>query len=231
MLNLNLHRQTMLLILKEIYSQPSLASSLGFKGGTAVYLLYNLPRFSVDLDFDLLNPEKETVVFEGLKKILTKFGNLEEATKKYYTLFYLLSYQIGLQKLKIEISRRPSHSHYEMKQFAGISFLAMVKEDMFANKLIALTERRELANRDLFDIHFFLNNRWPLNADLVEKHTGMKLSAYLQKCVKVVEAVSSDGILAHMGELIDGKTKIWMKTHFKADLLTLLKIYLTSLPV
>ena len=41
-------------ILKDIYTDASISSLLGFKGGTCVYLFYNLPRFSVDLDFDLL---------------------------------------------------------------------------------------------------------------------------------------------------------------------------------
>lgn len=229
MLNPNLHRQIMLHVLKEIYSQPLLASSLGFKGGTAVYLLYNLPRFSVDLDFNLLDPKKETSVFAKLKKIISKFGKLEEATVKHYTLFYLLSYQTGLQKLKIEISRRPSLSHYKMRQSLGIPLLVMTREDMFANKLIALTERKQLANRDLFDVRFFLNNRWPINTDLVEKHTGVEFPEYLKKCIKLVETVSNDGILANMGELVDNKTKAWIKTHLKTDLLTLLRILLDSM--
>ena len=54
MFNTNLHKNIIVKVLKEIYSDISLGPILGFKGGTLVYLLYNLPRFSVDLDFDLL---------------------------------------------------------------------------------------------------------------------------------------------------------------------------------
>src|SRR3989344_3621164 len=107
MFNPNLHRQTMLGVLKEIYTNTEVGSCLGFKGGTATYLLYDLPRFSVDLDFDLLKVEKEQWLFEKLKSILGKFGKFEEAIIKHYTMFYLINYQTGLQKLKIEISRRP----------------------------------------------------------------------------------------------------------------------------
>ena len=41
-------------ILKDIYADITINSLLGFKGGTCAYFFYNLPRFSVDLDFDLL---------------------------------------------------------------------------------------------------------------------------------------------------------------------------------
>lgn len=228
MLNPNLHRQIMLQILKEIYSQPSLASNLGFKGGTAAYLLYNLSRFSVDLDFDLLEIKKETEVFSRLTKIISKFGRLDQAINKKNTLFYLISYQTGLQKLKIEISKRPSWSNYEIKQFLGIPLLVMVRKDMFAHKLVALSERKQLANRDLFDIYFFLKNRWPINIELVEKRTKIKFVNYLKKCIKMIENVSAAGILANMGELIDNQNKAWVKNHLKNELLTLLKILLNS---
>jgi len=44
----------MINILLKLYKATEVASVLGFKGGTAAYLFYDLPRFSVDLDFDLL---------------------------------------------------------------------------------------------------------------------------------------------------------------------------------
>ena len=46
-------------ILKDIYTDVSIAPLLGFKGGTCAYLFYGLPRFSVDLDFDLLEVNEE----------------------------------------------------------------------------------------------------------------------------------------------------------------------------
>ena len=96
----------MVKILKEIYSDLSLGPILGFKGGTLVYLLYNLPRFSVDLDFDLLQEGKEDYVLEKIGKILEKFGTLREKRNKHFTLFSLLSYGSGERQLKVEISKR-----------------------------------------------------------------------------------------------------------------------------
>ena len=55
-MDINKHKFYMLQILKDIFSDADLADCLGFKGGTALMLFYGLPRFSVDLDFTLLDP-------------------------------------------------------------------------------------------------------------------------------------------------------------------------------
>ena len=77
----------LLRILKDIFSDDSVAPFLGFKGGTAAYFFYGLDRFSVDLDFDLLDNAKEKHVFEQIKKILSVYGKLKEAEAKRYNLF------------------------------------------------------------------------------------------------------------------------------------------------
>ena len=58
----NKHKFFMLQLLKDIFSDALLSSVLAFKGGTATMFFYNLPRFSTDLDFNLLAPEKEAVI-------------------------------------------------------------------------------------------------------------------------------------------------------------------------
>jgi predicted nucleotidyltransferase component of viral defense system len=83
----------MLQILKDIYTDTSIAPFLGFKGGTAVYLFYKLERFSVDLDFDLLDQTKKDAVFDKITAILKNYGQLKDARQKRYSLFFLLSYR------------------------------------------------------------------------------------------------------------------------------------------
>jgi len=58
-LNASIHKNILLQILADIYSDNTIGPFLGFKGGTAAYLFYGLDRFSVDLDFDLLDKKKE----------------------------------------------------------------------------------------------------------------------------------------------------------------------------
>ena len=74
MLDRNIHKTVLLQILKDIYTDTSLGPILGFKGGTAANFFYDLGRFSVDLDFDLLKEDKEAFVFEKIEKILHEFS-------------------------------------------------------------------------------------------------------------------------------------------------------------
>lgn len=227
-LDITTHKNILLQILKDIYTDTSLGPLLGFKGGTAAYLFYNLGRFSADLDFDLLDESKEDYVFEKIEKIISEFGTIKEKYKKKHTLFFILSYSEEAQNIKVEINRRSFGSRYELKNYLGISMLAMIKEDMFAHKLVAMLERKETANRDIFDIWFFLKNNWEINKEIVEKRTKMKFKDYLKKCIEFVDELSDRNILAGMGELLDEKTKAWAKENLKKDVLFLLKLRLES---
>jgi len=72
MLNKEKHQLIMGRILKDVYTDVLIAPLLGFKGGTCAYFFYGLPRFSVDLDFDLFSPDeiKQTLLFDTIRKIL-----------------------------------------------------------------------------------------------------------------------------------------------------------------
>lgn len=226
MLDIKTHRTVLLQILKEIYTDISLGPLLGFKGGTAVYFFYDLKRFSVDLDFDLLDSSKEDFVFEKIEKILSEFGEIEDKFKKRYTLFFDLSYAKGSHKIKVEINRRDFGSRYEVKNYLGISMLVMTKEDMFAHKLAALHDRKDIANRDIFDIWFFLKNNWEINEEMIKKRTDLSLKEYLKKCIKTIEKENERYILQGIGELLDEKAKNWAKKNLKKDALFLLKVRL-----
>jgi predicted nucleotidyltransferase component of viral defense system len=122
-LNPSLHRGTLIDVLREIYSDTFLRNILGFEGGTAAMLFYNLPRVSVDLDFDLLDPDKKEEVSQRMKELLPKFGTIKQAQDKRYTLLFVLNYRKGERNLKIDISKRPLRHEYTSKNFLGISML------------------------------------------------------------------------------------------------------------
>jgi len=226
MLNRDVHKTVLLQILKEIYTDGSLGPVLGLKGGTAAHFFYDLERFSVDLDFDLLNAAKENIVLKRIESIIREYGTIKEQQKKLNTLFFLLSYGERDQNIKVEINRRNFGSRYEVKSYLGVSMLVMVREDMFANKLVAMLERKKIANRDVFDVWHFLKNRWPINKEIVERRTKSDFKDYLEKCIKFVEALSDRAILAGIGELIDARQKAWIKIHLKKDTAFLLKVRL-----
>ena len=230
-LNTTTHKNILIKILKDIYTDSTIGPILGFKGGTAVYLFYNLNRFSVDLDFDLLDAEKEDYVFEQVKKILENYGTIKEAEKKRFNLFYVMAYDDkvpGAQNIKVEINRREFGSKYEVKSYLGISMKVMVREDMFAHKLCAMYERIGKTNRDIFDVWYFLQNEWPVNKEIVESRTGMKFKEFLQKCIDSLEKITDQNILSGMGELLDDKQKDWVKAKLRTETIFLLKLKLQN---
>ncbi len=222
------HRNILFQILKDIYSDTNISPFLGFKGGTAAYIFYNLPRFSVDLDFDLLNESKEEEIFEKIVKIIGNYGRVKEAVKKRFSLFFLLSYDEEAQNIKVEINRRVFGSQYEVKTYLGVSMLVMKREDMFAHKIMAMYERMDKANRDIYDVWFFLKNNWPINSKIVEKRSGMVFKTLLKKCITSLEKGKNKNILQGIGELLDEKQKLWVKKHLISDVLFLLKLMLES---
>lgn len=226
MLDRNVHRTVLLQILKDIYTDTSLGPLLGLKGGTAAHLFYDLGRFSVDLDFDLLAEAKKDFAFQRVDEILRAYGAIKEKHKKQHTLFFVLSYDDKAKNIKVEINLRSFGSRYELKNYLGISMLVMTKEDMFAHKLVALLERSKTANRDVYDLWHFLKYRWPVNKEVVEKRTNTKFSDYLQKCITFIESLSDRTILSGMGELLDEKQKAWARNNLRKDTVFLLRLRL-----
>lgn len=230
-LNQTKHKTVLIRILKELYSHFEIGPLLGFKGGTAAYLFHGLDRFSVDLDFDLLSPEKEEFVFEEVKSILEKFGTIKTADKKRFSLIYILAYEdkeFEAQNVKVEINKRNFGSNYEIKSYLGIPVKVMVREDMIANKLVALYERIGKTNRDVYDSWFFLSKDWAINKEIVEKRTGMTFRDFLVTIIEVVNQFSNKHMLAGMGELLTDKQKVWVKNKLKDELIFLLNLLLDT---
>lgn len=225
MLDINKHKFYMIQILKDIYSDSTLNSILGFKGGTALMFFYNLPRFSVDLNFNLLDREKQDICFEKLRKIVLKYGKIEDEAVKFYGILLVLDYGIGERKLKIEVSNRADDNRYEIKNLLGISVLTMVEEDMFANKLCALLDRNSITNRDIFDCWFFMNNGTDVNEDIIKKRMGKPVPDYLGDCIKAMEPLKDKSLLDGLGELIDFEQKKFVRNKLYSEFMTSLAIF------
>jgi len=224
-MDLNKHKFYMLQILKDIFSDAELADCLGFKGGTALMFFYDLPRFSVDLDFNLLDPSKEKQVYEKVRNILLKYGKIHDEALKFFGAVFVLDYGQNERKLKVEISNRQYDIHYEIKNLLGIEMRVLVRSDMFAHKLCALLDRTEITGRDVFDCWFFLNSHTPVNANIVESRMGMPLQDYLQHCIETLEQVSDKTIMNGIGELTDGEMKKFAKTKLRKETISLLTFF------
>lgn len=221
----NRHKLFLIQILKDIYSDVELASLLGFKGGTAMMFFYDLPRFSVDLDFNLIKAEKQDVVFQKVRNILLKHGKIADEAQKFYGPLLVLDYGAGERNLKVEISTRVFNNRYEIKNFLGINMMVMVAPDMFAHKVCALLDRTMLTNRDIFDCWFFMQKRTPINTKLVEVRMQMPYADYMQKCIDKLEAMSDRGLLQGLGELMDADIKAFVRTKLRNETITLFRFY------
>lgn len=229
-LNIKERKTNLTNILIDIYKDSMLGSVLGFKGGTAGMLFYDLPRFSVDLDFDLIPSYKE-----GSKELESFVGNMTDLLSKKYTIkdqsvkyrtFFLVSYGKGLANIKIEVSTRDtSLNHYSLKPFYGVSVKVMDVGDMVAHKMIALMERNITANRDLFDTHYFLSTTYAneINYEIIKDRTGKDPVDFYKDLYEFVNNINPSTILSGLGEVLDRSQKDWVKAKLKTELLGLIE--------
>ena len=222
------HKNILLQILKDIYTDTSISPYLGFKGGTAAMMFYDLPRYSVDIDLDLLDESKETEVFEKINAIVGQYGEITNSHKKRFNVLNIISYDTRSQNIKVEVNLRQFVSRYEMKTLLGISILVMIKEDMFANKLMAMYERVGKTSRDIFDVNFFAKNSWPINKKIVEARSGMSYAETLVQCITMLEKMDNKHILDGLGELLSDPQKDSMRAKLKSDTIFQMNVMLAD---
>lgn len=225
MFDISSHKYYLVRILKDIYSDPLLSSVLGFKGGTAHMLFYNLPRFSVDLDFNLLDKTESDLVFQKLRNILSAYGQIKDEAQKYYGLLLVLNYGAHNRNLKLEISNREYKDRYQNLNYLGIMIKVMHVEDMFTHKLCALTDRKSIAGRDVFDIYYFLKDNIKINHEIIKQRTNMDVSEYIDYSIYTIKNIKKTSLLNGIGELVDEDAKSFVKNKLQDETINLLGIY------
>lgn len=209
-LNTDRHKNALAEILLDIIKH--LNGKVAFKGGTAAMMFFNLPRMSLDLDFDILEELSEEEV-DILKIILKKHGEIREFRDKRFTLFFLLDYETNCPNIKIEFNKRLwKNNNYRTVWLLGVEIKIADKKTMFSNKLVALSERRTLATRDLFDVHYFLKLGYRLNEKLIAERTNKTLNEFLEYIkIFIPKNYNSKNILQGLGEILDESQKNWAK--------------------
>ena len=211
-MNNDKHKLYMLRILKDVFNDPELSQILAFKGGTSLMFFYQLPRFSVDLDFNILDITQKDMAYQKMREIALKYGRIADEQLKHNDPLVVLDYEKGERNLKLELSTRFFDNHYEEKNLAGTSITVMVEPDMFAHKLCALLDRDGVTGRDVFDIHFFLSKQAPIHAGIVEQRMKKPFANYLDDCIAALQTVSTKELMQNVGEFLEGKLKHEMKS-------------------
>ena len=196
----------------EIIDRPMLAHNLAFKGGTCASMLGYLDRFSVDLDFDILKNADEIVLRNEFHQVFDHLGF--KITGEFdKVLFFQLRYpndpgkrnalKVGGSKLAVKSNQ------YKVQYFPEIDRLmnSQTIETMFANKLVAVTDRYELhqtiAGRDIYDIHHFLIHGYSYHAAIIQERTGLEPKEYFGKLIDFIkEHVNQTIINADLNTLL-----------------------------
>lgn len=154
-----------MILLKRIF-ESDFGNNLVFRGGTALRLGYNSPRYSDDLDFTQFKNIKESDFRNWCDETVKTAPNLKlvEALQKYYTLF--AKFKItdpSLERaisIKIEISRRKGkwrkEKDYVLMQLSSEITPVTVLAQVATLKQIEKEKRSILPPRirDIFDLWF-----------------------------------------------------------------------------
>jgi predicted nucleotidyltransferase component of viral defense system len=217
MMDIPKHEQILKNILRDIYTDANLQASLAFKGGTCLYMFYGLNRFSVDLDFNL---RTDTFDDEALNTIIRKHLQVIERENKRNTWFWLGSYEKAFQKVKFEVSKRDFPDKYVNRDFYGLTVPTMDPSYMFAHKLCAITDRKKLQNRDIYDAHFMFSKNFEIADEIIKLRTGKTTKGYLTDLIPFIEKnVTENNILDGLGELLTDSQKDSVRATLKRDVL------------
>jgi len=168
-------------VLVEIFSDEWLASSLAFRGGTALHKLYlqPQPRYSEDIDLVQIRSEPIKETIQRLQECLSFLGEGAVGQKNSNT---TLKYRFASEfppvqnlRLKVETNCREHFSVLGYKQFpfevkspwfnGTCNITTYPLEELLGTKLRALYQRRK--GRDLYDIHKALVQIPGLNTEAI----------------------------------------------------------------
>ena len=200
-----LHKAQILRLLAGIVDNPILSSGLHFKGGTCASMLGFLDRFSVDLDFDLIKETDKRKLDSEFRKLFKKL-DFEIISDKRGALFYVVKYKAPKNQrntLKISATDEVYTSNvYKAVMLPEINRLVSCQtiETMFANKLVAVTDRykkhKKIAGRDIYDVHYFFSKGYKFNSEIIEERTGMRVRRYIRYLADFIEKKITERIMA-----------------------------------
>lgn len=149
------------ILLFNIYKETNL---LIFKGGTALYKLYNMPRFSEDLDFSVL---KDFDIERTVKKIVKNIhgAEIKEMKKMEGSLIIKVAFKGIITKyntIRIDINIKNSIlKKFNIKTYISnyidinpFNLRILALEEIIAEKIHAIFARQKA--RDLYDLFFLL---------------------------------------------------------------------------
>jgi predicted nucleotidyltransferase component of viral defense system len=152
-------------------------------GGTALRFLFDLPRYSEDLDFSITIPHKSTRLNELVRRIQSDLQRetyrvevtmrsqtvVESAFVKFRGLLHELNISPNRDEVlavKIELDTNPpAGANMEtriIRRFVMLNLQHYDRASLFAGKLHAILTRKYTKGRDLYDLSWYLaDSSWP----------------------------------------------------------------------
>lgn len=181
-----------------------------FTGGTMLRLCFGLNRFSIDLDFWMVEKEDTERLFGDLKGYLEQFYILKDCANKFYTLLFELRSRDYPRSLKIELRKELKKINTEQaiaySKHSNLQVLVNVVSlnSMMEAKMCAFLDRKEI--RDAFDIEFLLKKGIALN--FPEKT--------LKGLNKTIDSLTKKDYSVKLASLIEGEQRgYYIKENFK----------------
>lgn len=185
------------LILRELFEQ-NILDNLVFHGGTALRILFDLRRFSEDLDFHLGDNNsfnfhhctkklKQHLTLQGYQLSLKE--NFEGAVQSVFVKFESLLYEAGLSsqkeeklRVKIEVDMNPPTGFMTnfslVNTYFPFGLIHHNKESFLAGKLHAVIQRSFTKGRDYYDLWFYLSRWKGLNPNIKYLNNALKQTNY-----------------------------------------------------
>ncbi|HOL21792.1 MAG TPA: nucleotidyl transferase AbiEii/AbiGii toxin family protein [bacterium] len=233
--NKNLLREYLQKYILFLIYKNNFYTEITFTGGSALRFLYQLRRFSEDLDFSLSKNacKYDFVIFlDTIKRELYLAGyeveityNIEKNVNNALIKFLNLLYEFKLSEIKgekftikIEVDTLPPEGGREITSLYNSDFIFEIKHfdipSLFAGKIHALLCRKFNRGRDYYDLLWYLTKFKNL-----EPNIDMLKNAVMQTCIKKINIKKFN-----WRELVREKIKTLDFTDIRKDIISLLEV-------
>jgi predicted nucleotidyltransferase component of viral defense system len=225
----NQYRENTIIEVVQALAKSLAGSQIAFKGGTALKLFCDLPRYSEDIDYDALPGVSAQKLMDIIKTLFKKRKwEITDEAIKHFTLLLELRFAGPDRnfRVKIEISTREKKLETSVLSLRGVPVLSLEPSFLMTEKLITFVDRQ--AGRDIFDAWFILKNAYPLNESMIIRTFGDHVRFY-QAILAVIKKTEPKKVLQDTGKLLSQDYRNWIRTSFLSDFERLIRNELSLL--
>lgn len=212
-------------------SNSNLRAALCFKGGTALHLIFNMDRYSEDLDFSVIGSVTAAQILHTVEEIF-EGEDITDSIIKRKTVLVEMRQSFSPQnfRVKLEINTDdivPAELKTLYSEYAPASFnLQIMRTDyLIAQKIRALIQRGK--GRDFYDLWFILKTKLPIESALVAELTGIAKADIFNELEKAIEKSGEKKIAADLNAFVKPALRPWIRSGLKGDIIQLLRSFRT----